>query len=102
VRLHKTVQEHQQTLQESLVVRAYKVERIRTNRPVQNPPEVRLEGNRMGYPVAEERLVLAKQLVLVEEVRLSLCETQRMDTHSVVLRREHLEVERVPIEEITL
>ncbi len=94
VRLHKTVQEFETALDETLAVRTYDVEHVVLNQPVEDVPGVRIEGDTTIYPLVEEQLVLTKQLILKEEVRVTRRDTERRDTRSVTLRREHLVVER--------
>ena len=94
VRLVKSVSEYQEQLNEPLAVRTFDVERVLLNLPVEAAPGVRQEGDTTIYPVVEEQLILTKRLVLKEEVRVTLRETERVDTQVVTLRREHLTVER--------
>ena len=94
VRLHKTVQEFEAVLDEPLAVRTYDIEHVLLNQPVETAPGVRTEGDTTIYPLVEEQLVLTKQLVLKEEIRVTRRDTERRDTQSVTLRREHLVVER--------
>ena len=96
VRLHKTVQEYPAALNETLAVRTFDVERVVLNQPVERAPQVRHEGDTTIYSVVEEQLVLTKQLILREEVRVTQRDTERTDTQVVMLRREQLDVERVP------
>lgn len=96
VRLHKRVQEYQETLDEPLIVRTFDVQRVALNRPVESTPTVRQEGETTIYPLVEEQLVLTKQLILKEEVRITKRETERRDNQVVNLRRESLTVERIP------
>ena len=44
-------------------------------------------------------MILTKQLILKEEVRVTLRETERMDTQVVKLHRDHLVIEREPIQQ---
>ncbi len=94
VRLQKTVQEYQQALDEPLAIRTFDIERVVLNRPVDTVPEVRHEGDTTIYPLIEERLILTKELILKEEVRVTKRDTERRDTQVVTLRREHMTVER--------
>ncbi|MBB5060239.1 uncharacterized protein (TIGR02271 family) [Granulicella aggregans] len=96
VRLIKTVQEYTEALDETLAVRTFDVERIVINQPVDAPPPVRQEGNTTIYSLVEERLVLTKELVLKEEIRIIQRDTERHDTQVVTLHKEHISVERVP------
>ena len=94
VRLIKSVQEHQQALDEPLAVRTFDIERIILNHPVDAAPGIRHEGEVTIYPVVEEQLVLTKQLILREEIRVTQRDTERRDNQVVTLRREHLLIER--------
>lgn len=94
VRLHKTVQEFQTALDEPLAVRSFDVERVILNQPIEAAPHVRYEGDTTIYPLVEEQLILTKQLILKEEIRVTQRDTERRDTRTVILRREHLVVER--------
>lgn len=96
VRLQKTVHEYQETLDEPLAVRTFDVERIIVNQPVEHPPAVRHEGDTTVYSLVEEQLILTKQLILKEEVRVTQRDTERRDNQVVTLRREHMTIEREP------
>lgn len=95
VRLRKQVHEHVVTVDEPLAAEAFDIERVAVGRPVDGPVAVRHEGDVMIVPVVEERLVVRKELVLVEELRL----TRRTRVHhapqSVTLRREEIVAERL-------
>ena len=99
VLLHKTVQEYQETLDEPLAVRTFDIERVVLNQVVDSAPPVRTDGDTTVYPLVEEQMVLTKQLVLKEEVRVTRRDTERRDHQVVTLRREHLVVERQPAQE---
>lgn len=94
VRLHKTVQEFEQQLDEPLAVNTFDIERVILNQVVESAPDIRQEGDTTIYPLVEERLVLSRQLVLKEEVRVTRRLSERRDTQVVTLRRDHLTVER--------
>ena len=98
VRLEKTVQEYQQALDEPLAVRTFDIERVVLNRVIDAVPEVRQEGDTTIYPLIEERLILTKELILKEELRVTKRDTEWRDTQVVTLRREHMTVERRPAE----
>lgn len=96
VTLRKVVQEYQESLDEPLAVRTFDVERVILNQPIDVAPPVRQEGDVTIYSMVEERMVLTKQLVLREEVRVRQRDTERRDTQVVTVKREHLIVERKP------
>ncbi len=94
VRLRKVVDEYETALDETLALRTFDVERVQLNAPVESAPGIRHEGTTTVYPVVEEQLILTRQLVLKEEIRVTQRDAERHDTRPVVLRRERIEVER--------
>ncbi len=94
VRLRKTVSECFETVDVPLVREQVEVERVAINRPVDDAEPVRYEGDVMVIPRFEEVLVVSKQLVLVEEVRVRTVRSERREPQQVTLRREELSVER--------
>ena len=94
VRLQKSVGAYDVQLDESLAVSTVEVERVPLGHIVEIPPGVRQEGDTLIYPILEERLVLTKELVLVEEVRVTQLRSERRDTRVVTLRRERMDVQR--------
>lgn len=70
------------------------VERVPIGRVVDVPPSVRQEGDVTVVPVIEEREVVVKQLVLVEEIRLKHRREVVSTQADVVLRKEQVTVER--------
>ena len=69
--------------------------RVPMGRVVEVAPKVRIEGDTTILPVLEERLVVVKQLVLVEEVRLRRRVVQDVAHTPVALRKQHVVVERL-------
>jgi uncharacterized protein (TIGR02271 family) len=92
----KTVVEtEEQLLREVLSNENVDVERISIDRVVDVAPPVRTEGDITIIPVLEERLVIEKQLVLLEEVRIrrhSFVETVEVP---VTVRKQRASVERL-------
>ena len=70
------------------------VQRVAVGRVVDEPPAVRHEGDVMVVPVVQERLVMRKELVLVEEIHLTRRREVTQAQADVVLRRERVTVER--------
>ena len=97
VRLQKSVQEFETQLDEVLAVRSFDVERVVLNQPVDAPPPIRQDGDTTVYPLVEEQLIVTRQLVLREELRVTRRDTERHDTRPVTLRREIIAVEREPL-----
>ena len=96
VRLTKTIHETDETVTIPLLNEGYIVERTTLNQYVDEPPAPRKEGETMIYPVLKEVLVVQKRLLLIEEIRVTLQQTQIQDTQTVRLRREEITVERIP------
>lgn len=74
----------------------YRVEvtRVPMDRIVDAVPEARAEGDTTIIPVVEERLVVVKQLVLVEELRIRHVRDREAVRQPVTLRRQRVVVER--------
>ncbi len=89
------MQAFEQALNESLAVRTFEVDRVALNQTVDSVPPVRQEGAMTIYPIVQERLVVRKELVLVEEIRVTQRDTEVLDTRVVTLHREQIDVERV-------
>ena len=100
LRLRKVVQEYETELDETLAVRSFDVERVVLNQPVDTPPAVRQEGDTTIYPLIEERLIVTRQLVVKEELRVTKRDTERQDNRPVTLRREVVEIEREPLTDV--
>ena len=94
VRLEKKVEAYDVTFDEPLAVSTWKVERVPLGQVVATAPPVRQEGQVTIYPLVEERMVLTKELILVEEIRVTREISERRNPQTVTLRREHLNIER--------
>ncbi|MBA4121692.1 MAG: YsnF/AvaK domain-containing protein [Acidobacteria bacterium] len=95
VRVHKTVQERTETVDQPTFEEKIEVERVTVNQFVDAPPPVRYEGDVMIMPLLEEVLVVEKRLVLREEVRISKRRETVNKPQQIVLRREDVTVERI-------
>jgi uncharacterized protein (TIGR02271 family) len=92
----KTVVEtEERMLREALSLEKVDVERVPIDRVVDVAPQTRTEGDVTIVPVVEERLVVEKQLVLVEEVRIRRLTAVETVELPVQLRRERAVVERL-------
>lgn len=96
VHLQKSSEAYDVTLDEALAVSTWKVERVPRNEVVAEVPTPRQEGGTTIYPLVSERLVMTKELVLIEEIRVTREVSERRDTQTVTLRRETLSIEREP------
>lgn len=93
VRIRKQVSERQEVVEEPGFVEEVSVERVPINRPVDGPSSIRREGDTVVVPLYEEALVVSKQLVLKEELRITKRRTQVREPQRVTLRSEEALVE---------
>lgn len=94
VRVRKTVEERQETVDQPLASEEVVVERVPVNRVVAEAPSPRQEGDTLILPVLEEVLVVEKRLMLREEVRVTSRRSEIHRPQTVTLRRENVEIER--------
>ena len=94
VRINKTVQERQETVDIALIEDHVDVERVPINRIVDGPVEVRREGEMLILPLLEEVLVVEKRLMLKEELHIRMRREEVHKPQQVTLRREEVHVER--------
>ncbi|GAC1534838.1 MAG: hypothetical protein NVS2B4_15250 [Ramlibacter sp.] len=94
LRLRKQVEQAPAHVQVPVSSEVVDVQRVTIGRVVDAPPAVRQEGDVMVVPVVQERLVTRKELVLVEEIRLTRRREVAQAEADVVLRRESVLVER--------
>lgn len=98
VHLHKSSEVYDVSLNEPLAVKTWSVRRVPRNEVVPQAPALRQEGSTTIYPLVEERLILTKELVLIEEIHITQDLSERRDTQTVTLRRETLSVERETVQ----
>jgi len=94
VRIVKSVEERQVTVDETFAEEDIEVERVQVDREVDGPVSIRYEGDTIVIPLLEEVVVVEKRLRLREEVRIRRRHTTRALTEPVTLRREEVRVER--------
>ncbi len=75
------------------------VTRVKVDRVVDTAPQVRIEGDTTIVPVLEERLVVTKQLVLVEELHIRHRVERTVERTPVTLRRQNVTVEHLDPDE---
>lgn len=99
VRLSKTVQEHEEAIDLTLLHEEVQVERVPINQYVADDaaaPAVRYEGDTLVVPVVRE--VVVKRLLLVEELRVTKHQIETQQQQHVTLRHEQIAVTRIPSE----
>lgn len=95
VRVHKTVSEHEQVidqplLQDELVIEHVPIGQMFADSPL---PTARYDGDTLVVPVFEEVLVVAKQTRLKEEVRITRRKREIHAPQTVLLKSEQVSVE---------
>ncbi len=98
VRVHKTVHEREQVVEEPVFSEDVEVVRVPVGRQVDGPVPVRYEGDTMIVPLLEEVLVVEKRLLLREELRITRRRTQVNEVRRGNIRVEEATVERLPAE----
>jgi uncharacterized protein (TIGR02271 family) len=96
VLISKEVREREEELEVPLSREDVHVERVPIDRPIEERPAPRYEGDTLVLPVVEERIVLVKQLVLKEEVRVTRTVTTVSEPRRVTLREDDVRIDRVP------
>lgn len=94
VRIRKVVRQHEKSVNERLLHEEVDVQRVPVNRELDAPAQPHYEGDVLVVPVMEERLVLQKRLVLVEEIHVRKRQVERSHRERVLLRSEEPEVQR--------
>jgi uncharacterized protein (TIGR02271 family) len=95
VRLRTETQSHDELVSAELNGESVEVTRVPVDCEVTTPPDIRHEGGVTIVPVLEERLVVEKRLVLVEEIHLRRKPTQERVEIPVTLRRQNVVVEQI-------
>lgn len=95
VRVHKTVSERTETINEPTLKEEMEIQRIPVNQFITEPPAVRYEGDVMILPLMEEVLVVEKKLVLREEIRITKRRNTLRNPQQYVVRREEATLEQI-------
>lgn len=94
VRVRTLVDEQETLVRETLTHAEVEVERVPIDRVVETVPPVREEDGVTIIPVVREVLVVQKQLILAEEVRLRRVTRTEEHAEPVLLRTQRATVER--------
>ncbi|WP_114784486.1 YsnF/AvaK domain-containing protein [Botryobacter ruber] len=95
VRISKTVQEEEVTIDLPSVDEEVDVERVPINEYVRDmPPPVRYEGDITIIPVLKEVPVIEKRILLVEEIHIRKRQTRTHESQPVRLRKEEINIKR--------
>ncbi|MDB5367063.1 MAG: hypothetical protein JWM77_2990 [Rhodospirillales bacterium] len=94
VRVRVSPRERLQTITAELQHQHVVVERVPKNEVVDAPPATRRDGSTLIIPVFEERLVVERRLVLVEELHVSTRVETRVENRIIPVRVEDVVVDR--------
>ena len=94
VRIRKVVHEREEIVDEPLFAQTVDVERVEINQVVDGPIPIRQEGDTTVISIVEEALVITKQLILKEELRITKRTAEIRDPQIVSVRSEEVIVER--------
>ena len=97
VHLHIRTEEHLETVQVPLTSTQWNVEHVLVNRVVRQAPEVRVEGATTIYPILEERVVISRELVLVQELHVTRIQHTDVSTSEHTVRQQVVTEERTPL-----
>jgi len=95
VRVRKTVQEHEEIIDQPLVEERAEIRRVVKDEVVEGPLPVRQSGDTMIVPVVKEVLVVQKQYVLTEEIHIRTIRTEQRHKQRVVVKEEQADVQRL-------
>ena len=95
VRVATVTREREQPVDEMLTHQRVEIERVPIGRTVEAVPPVREEGDTTIMPVVEEVVVITRQLVLKEEVRIRRVRTTEHHRESVMVRTQGAVITRV-------
>lgn len=102
VRIRKAIREREQVVDEPLLAHAVEIERIAKNQVVDAVIPIRQEGDTTVISIVEEALVLTKQLVWKEEIRITNRVSETREPQHIVLRTEEVNIERGRVEDSSL
>jgi stress response protein YsnF len=94
VRVKTETQHTKEMLRAELHGEDVEITRVPMEAEIDEPPAIRNEGDVTVVPVVEERLVVQKRLVLVEEIHIRRRRTTEPIEIPVMLRRQRAVVER--------
>jgi stress response protein YsnF len=94
VRVRTLVHEDEAVIDEPFTVEELDIERVAVDRWVDQPAQVRQEGEVTIIPVHEEVVVTEKRLRVAEEIRVTRRRVARRAEQRIALRREEAVVER--------
>jgi len=97
IRITKVISEQEVPVNIPLVQEEHDIERVPVNEYVDSPPPpIRYDGDTMIIPIVQEVMVVEKRLMVVEELRISKKQVHTNNVEHVNLRKEEINIERIP------
>jgi uncharacterized protein (TIGR02271 family) len=96
VKVSTVTRTREELVEQLLQSERVEVERVPVGKVIAQMPEVRTEDDTMIIPVVEERVVVQRQLLLKEEVRVRRIRETQNYQERVVLRRQEPVITRIP------
>ncbi len=93
VRLRTRTERTQHVIDEPRLSERFDIKRIKTNRVVDSPPQVRQEGRTTIIPLLKEVIIVTKQLVVAEELHITRHVQKSSNPKTVTLRSQRLEID---------
>lgn len=98
-RVSRVTREREENVEQPLIRELVEIERRPVGKSVASMPSVRQEGDTIIIPVVEERVVIERQLILKEEIRVRRIRKTTMHRERVAVRRQEVTIARLPEEE---
>ena len=95
VRVRRTTTERLEKIKVPLSVETVEIRRVPIGKPIKRKPRVRETANEIIIPVVEEVLVVARRLVLKEELHIRKVRSTENHVEQVRLRQQNVTVDRV-------
>ncbi len=94
VTLTKTINETEERVRLPLEHSEIDMQLIEVGKPIDSPPEIRIEGDTTIIPIVVEKLIVKKQLFLKAEMHVTKQQKSRVYEETHTLREENISVER--------
>jgi uncharacterized protein (TIGR02271 family) len=89
-----TTRHHEKLVEELLARERVEIERKPIGKPLDQAPAIREEGDVIVIPVVEEEIVVARRLVLKEEIRIRRVRETERHVERVPLREQEAAIHR--------
>ena len=101
VRVEKTVRQNEQLVDVPLLREQIAIERKSIQRMLEEPAQVRQEGDVLIIPVMEEVLTVKRSFLLKEEIHIRKTQTQVHEPQRFIVRSEEVTIEQLPAKDVS-